>query len=209
MKLFQAARLAAAFLVVTLAMSLTFAFLAGGGGRSGRSAYKTANKDPRSVLVQVALFNASPVGSSSPAHDLLRSAFATTPDGAKPVSHAAFDQTLKLARESAGPEDTWLLPALAAQHGEKASLSIKTAEGARTLDVDVSPTVLDKDIIRAGVTLEIGGKEAPAQIDWSTALTLKDGAVIAIDLTSIDPVTAQPISMLLVMRASIVTKKPG
>ncbi len=209
MKLVHAARLSIAFLVVVFTLSLTVSVLAGGGGYS-RSP-KPSNNDPRTVLVQLALVSAAPNGSSSPAIDLLREQFIAGDEGAKPIDHAAFLKALAQARTLVGAGDLWLSPALAAQHGEKASLQRMTGndEAAKSLSFSAKPDVLDKDIIRADLDFDMNDSATHTRMAWSTALTLADGAVVAIDLTSIDPQTAEPTAMLLVVRASIVTKKPS
>ncbi len=204
MKIFQAARLAAAFLLVAFTLAITAAILSGGG--LGKS-YRGGNADPRTVLVQLALVSAAPSSPAPSAVDLLRDGLKLGPDGAKSIDHAAFAALLNKAGNAAGPTDIWLTPALAAQHNEEATLTMTLPVG--TLELVVSPSVLDKDVIRTGVALGLASADESSALEWSSAITLNNAGVIAVDLSSVDPETGQPISMLLVVRASIVTKKPG
>ncbi len=203
MRLFQAARLSAAFLLVAFTIAITFAVLTGGGISKS---YRGGNADPRTVLVQLALVSSAPSGTAPSAVDVLRDGLKLGPDGAQPIDHAAFAALLDKARQAIGPTALWLTPALAAQHNEEATLSMILPAG--TLELIVSPSVLDKNVIRTGLALGLTSADESSALEWSSAITLNNGAVIAVDLSSVDPETGQPVSMLLVIRATIVTKKP-
>ncbi|MEZ6243190.1 MAG: hypothetical protein R3B57_09115 [Phycisphaerales bacterium] len=207
MKLVHAARLSIAFLIVVFTLSLSIAVLSGGGGYSGRSP-KPPNDDPRTVLVQFALLAVNTPGSSPSAIELLRERFSTE-DDAKPADDDAFLKTLDEARRRLGAGDLWLSPALAAQHGEKAQLTVASSgETAEKLSIAALPSVMDKGVIRAQLDLDLESAHLGARVMWSTAITLVDRGVIAVDLASADAMTKEPRAMLLVVRASIITDEP-
>ncbi len=208
MKLIHVARVSIAFLIVAITLSLTGAILAGGGFGSGRS----TNNDPRTVTLQFALLSSPRQGSSAPAIDALRAQFTPGAADAKQVDAEAFTQALNQARTLAGPGEVWIAPGLAAQHEETANLTLRapaSAERDDTLVLAVSPRVLDKDVIRTAIDFSLCRRDQSASLEWSTALTFRDGAVIAVDLDAPDPETGEPRSMVLIARASIVTNKPS